>query len=126
MDHLADGERSFKDVRKAADDAGINRHTLTKVKMRLGIVSRRGGAIGAGGEWFWSLPEPRFLSEATPSSAADRAKTVYTPSGTTLGARSSETSNSSPTSTKEVRLHRATCLGVVSAVPELVPMEDFS
>src|SRR5207245_1098180 len=58
-EQLADGPRSSRDVKEAAEDAGVTPKTLRRARERLGVADRR----EATGHTTWQLPsgtgEPR-------------------------------------------------------------------
>jgi hypothetical protein len=57
-DFLADGPQPSVDVLKAAENNGISRRTLFRLKGRLGVRATRVGGTAAAGRWVWTLSVP--------------------------------------------------------------------
>jgi hypothetical protein len=55
---LADGPQLSTDILRAAENNGISRRTLFRLKARLGVRATRVGGVGAAGRWTWALCVP--------------------------------------------------------------------
>jgi len=53
---LANGEVYSKDVYAEADAIGLSKRTVDRAKVEIGVEMRREG-FGAGGKWYWNLPD---------------------------------------------------------------------
>ena len=60
---LADGPRAVKEIRKAADGAGVSFRTLERAKKALAVKPHKDGLHGG---WSWALPEGRHTEGRHP------------------------------------------------------------
>lgn len=85
---LANGGRSFPEIKDAAQAAGIAPGTLDRAKLKLGISSKKQSGMGRVSPYYWSLPpkpdlkvsQPGLFGESNPSTGGYR-----TPNGSPGG-----------------------------------------
>jgi hypothetical protein len=69
---LKDGPKPAEEAKNAASQVAISERTLKRAKGAIGIMAQREG-YGAGGRWFWRLPEGQSPKEGQPTHAGTLA-----------------------------------------------------
>jgi len=57
LEELRDGRATAKDIKRAAEEAGVGGSTLRRAKRLLGVEAIRDGGAAEKGKWLWRLPK---------------------------------------------------------------------